>query len=173
MLSEDTQEAGSRQKEPEDADEYKTVVTKSGKVITVELDGVPGERKLPPPEPKQDAEEAFVRPDPYIELKEYEFPPLTLLKRGAAPKGAKGLDRELKETAIKLQQTLQNFGVGVTVTNISRGPAVTRYELQPEQGVKAVSYTHLDVYKRQIASSAFSSASLLRGLLAEVLFDKK
>lgn len=136
VLSEDTQEAGSRQKEPEDADEYKTVVTKSGKVITVELDGVPGERKLPPPEPKQEAEEAFVRPDPYIELKEYEFPPLTLLKRGAAPKGAKGLDRELKETAIKLQQTLQNFGVGVTVTNISRGPAVTRYELQPEQGVK-------------------------------------
>lgn len=41
-----------------------------------------------------------------------------------------------KDTAIKLQQTLRNFGVGVTVTNISCGPAVTRYELHPEQGVK-------------------------------------
>jgi len=45
-------------------------------------------------------------------------------------------DAELKATAVKLQQTLQNFGVGVTVTDISCGPSVTRYELQPEQGVK-------------------------------------
>ena len=37
---------------------------------------------------------------------------------------------------MKLQQTLRNFGVGVTVTNISCGPSVTRYELHPEQGVK-------------------------------------
>ena len=45
-------------------------------------------------------------------------------------------EQEYKDTAIKLQQTLKNFGVGVTVTNISCGPAVTRYELHPEQGVK-------------------------------------
>ena len=37
---------------------------------------------------------------------------------------------------MKLEQTLQNFGVGVHVTNASCGPSVTRYELQPEQGVK-------------------------------------
>ena len=37
---------------------------------------------------------------------------------------------------MKLQQTLQNFGVHVTVTNVSCGPSVTRYELQPEMGVK-------------------------------------
>ena len=45
-------------------------------------------------------------------------------------------EQEYKETAIKLQQTLRDFGVGVTVTNISCGPSVTRYELHPEQGVK-------------------------------------
>ena len=45
-------------------------------------------------------------------------------------------ENEFKATAIKLQQTLHNFGVGVTVTNISCGPSVTRYELLPEQGVK-------------------------------------
>ena len=45
-------------------------------------------------------------------------------------------EQEFKDTAIKLQQTLRNFGVGVTVTNISCGPTVTRYELHPEQGVK-------------------------------------
>jgi S-DNA-T family DNA segregation ATPase FtsK/SpoIIIE len=65
--------------------------------------------------------------------KEYVFPPLKLLKKG---KNNTFSDREYKETAIKLQQTLQNFGVGVTVTNISCGPSVTRYELHPEQGVK-------------------------------------
>ena len=44
--------------------------------------------------------------------------------------------RELKETARKLQQTLQTFGVRVTITDISQGPSVTRFEMQPDQGVK-------------------------------------
>ena len=43
---------------------------------------------------------------------------------------------QLKETAVRLQQTLATFGVKVTITDISQGPSVTRYELQPEQGVK-------------------------------------
>ena len=60
---------------------------------------------------------------------------MTLLKRGSRPPGAYS-EQEYRDTAIKLQQTLKNFGVGVTVTNISCGPAVTRYELHPEQGVK-------------------------------------
>ena len=42
----------------------------------------------------------------------------------------------MKETAQRLQQTLQTFGVRVTITDISQGPSVTRFELQPEQGVK-------------------------------------
>ena len=63
------------------------------------------------------------------------IPPLSLLNKG--PEQVSGQsDREYRETAIKLQQTLKNFGVGVTVTNISCGPTVTRYELHPEQGVK-------------------------------------
>ena len=66
--------------------------------------------------------------------KEYVFPPLNLLKRGA--RNSAFSENEYKETAVKLQQTLRNFGVGVTVTNISCGPSVTRYELHPEQGVK-------------------------------------
>ena len=45
-------------------------------------------------------------------------------------------DAHLRETAAKLQKTLQTFGVNVTITNISCGPSVTRYELQPEMGVK-------------------------------------
>ena len=66
--------------------------------------------------------------------KKYYFPPINLLQKGAAVTGDS--DRELKETAMRLQQTLSTFGVKVTITDISQGPSVTRYELQPEQGVK-------------------------------------
>lgn len=64
----------------------------------------------------------------------YMFPPLSRLQKGARAAGDS--TRELKETAMRLQQTLQTFGVRVTITDISQGPSVTRYELQPEQGVK-------------------------------------
>ena len=65
---------------------------------------------------------------------EYNIPPLSLLKKGKRSSGQS--DAHLRETAMKLQQTLQTFGVKATVTNVSCGPAVTRYELQPEMGVK-------------------------------------
>lgn len=64
----------------------------------------------------------------------YLFPSYELLKKGTM--GAKTSQKELRETATRLQQTLKNFGVNVTITNISCGPTVTRFELQPEQGVK-------------------------------------
>ena len=64
----------------------------------------------------------------------YMFPPLSRLQKGVAATGDSA--RELKETAMRLQQTLNTFGVKVIITDISQGPSVTRYELQPEQGVK-------------------------------------
>lgn len=67
--------------------------------------------------------------------KKYMLPPLNLLKKGAN-KGNAASSMQLKETAIHLQKTLATFGVKVTITDISQGPTVTRYELQPEQGVK-------------------------------------
>lgn len=64
----------------------------------------------------------------------YHAPPISLLTHGK--KGTGDSDAHLRETAAKLQQTLKTFGVNVTVTNVSCGPAVTRYEVQPEMGVK-------------------------------------
>lgn len=64
----------------------------------------------------------------------YIFPPLSRLKKVENNQGDSSI--ALKETAIRLQQTLQTFGVKVTITDISQGPSVTRYELQPDQGVK-------------------------------------
>lgn len=67
--------------------------------------------------------------------KQYKFPPVSLLNRNTNSK-ASNLERENKDTAITLKQTLQNFGVKVDITDISCGPSVTRYELKPELGVK-------------------------------------
>lgn len=87
------------------------------------------------------------------EKKEYVFPPIDLLSKPKAD--VKGMsDKDLKETAIKLQKTLESFGVRVTITNVSCGPAVTRYELQPEQGVKVSRITGLaDDIKLNLAAA--------------------
>ena len=73
--------------------------------------------------------------EPAAPAKEYQFPPLRLL---TPPKGGanKNSAAALRETAAKLQQILKDFGVSVTVTDVSCGPTVTRYELQPDHGVK-------------------------------------
>ncbi len=117
------------------------VVTATGKVIETDTEEIVKKklekRKLDLAE-KEEADNAVlqeIRETEEKPKKPYIFPSLELLARG---KGSSAIqsDREFRETAIKLQQTLRNFGVGVTVTNISCGPTVTRYELQPEQGVK-------------------------------------
>lgn len=66
---------------------------------------------------------------------EYVFPPLSLLVRGERNKNTRS-DDELRQTALKLKNTLDSFGVKVQVNNVTCGPSVTRYELQPDQGVK-------------------------------------
>lgn len=66
--------------------------------------------------------------------KVYKFPPISLLKKN--PGAVSGGKAEYRMTAQRLQETLLTFGVKVTITDISCGPTVTRYELQPEQGVK-------------------------------------
>ena len=146
MLMRDTKNTG---KHDEDESVYtKTVRTATGKVITVELDSLPGENKRPKDSVKikerLDQYDEKVVPIAYEEPKEYIFPSTDLLTPGTASgKGREELARSMQETADKLKRTLQDFGVGVTITNISRGPSVTRYELQPEQGVKVSKIVNL------------------------------
>ncbi len=66
--------------------------------------------------------------------REYAFPPISLLRKGSG--SSADSDAELRSTAQLLQTTLHNFGVNVTITDISQGPSVTRYEMLPEMGVK-------------------------------------
>ncbi|MBE7719009.1 MAG: DNA translocase FtsK [Lacrimispora celerecrescens] len=116
--------------------EPKQVVTASGKIIETDTEAL--QKRLEKKREGASKEDGLsvsqeIRQKQETVKVEYKFPPLSLLKKG---KTSVFSDREYKDTAIKLQRTLQNFGVGVTVTNISCGPSVTRYELHPEQGVK-------------------------------------
>ena len=72
----------------------------------------------------------------------YTFPPLSLLKETKATNAA-ALSAELDSTADKLVETLKSFGVETRIVDISRGPTVTRYELQPSAGVKISKITNL------------------------------
>ncbi len=65
----------------------------------------------------------------------YIFPSIDLMKKGSGRTSGDS-EEHLRKTAQKLQETLYNFGVNVKILNVSCGPTVTRYELQPEMGVK-------------------------------------
>lgn len=83
----------------------------------------------------------------------YVLPPVHLLK-AKDPKKAGDSRQHLQETALKLQQTLKNFGVNVTILNVSCGPSVTRYEIQPEMGVKVSKIVNLaDDIKLNLAAA--------------------
>ena len=83
---------------------------------------------------EQDSADLVIPDTSAAETAAYTFPPYNLLPKGSRMTGDS--KTFLRETALKLEETLRNFGVNVTVTDVSCGPAVTRYELQPEAGVK-------------------------------------
>ena len=77
----------------------------------------------------------------HVEEDNYEFPPIDLL---APPKeGVSFSKKAIHDTAVKLQKTLASFGVEAKVTNITKGPTVTRYELAPNTGVKVSKIVNL------------------------------
>jgi len=87
-------------------------------------------RELFPPEEEEQPEE-----------ESYCFPPISLLQAPSAT--SKGDTSEQEQTAKKLVETLASFGVKTTVCGIAKGPAVTRYELQPQPGVRVRSIVNL------------------------------
>lgn len=137
------QEAGSRQ-----------ITTASGRIIDSDVESLHKRVEKKRSEAASEEDNAAVQAE--IEKKKpkkpYRYPSVTLLKRGARQNSFS--NDEIKDTAIKLQTTLKSFGVGVTVTDVSVGPAVTRYELHPEQGVKVSRIVSLaDDIKLSLAAS--------------------
>ena len=76
------------------------------------------------------------------EEENYIFPSIELLKT-SEKKALKGGTKALTETANKLQRTLYSFGVQAKVENVSVGPAITRYELKPAEGVRVSKIANL------------------------------
>lgn len=72
---------------------------------------------------------------------EYVFPPVSLLQRPRAASADKR--REMQETASKLMEILRNFGVEAKLLQVTQGPSVTRYEIQPNTGIKLSKITSL------------------------------
>lgn len=116
-----------------------------------ELDEIKAANKATAEDIAQVAEAAEAAQEEIIP--EYQFPPVELLSR-PMHKGNMNSDEELIQTADKLKNTLESFGVHVTINNVSRGPSVTRYEIQPEQGVKVSRITGLvDDIKLNLAAA--------------------
>jgi len=108
---------------------------------------VPGQAAQPaataapsaPVEGEVDMDEAFAASAPAAAApppKPYVLPPFNLLSRPGGGKGGESADAIARENARKLETTLESFGVRAKVLQVVRGPAVTRYEIQPDVGVK-------------------------------------
>lgn len=93
---------------------------------------------------KKEAREAMLSKDEINEhavSDEYKMPPVALLEKSKT--GPKTNDRLLTEKAQKLEETLRNFHVDARVVQVTQGPTVTRYEIQPSVGVKVNSIVRL------------------------------
>ena len=77
-----------------------------------------------------------------VEDEHYEYPPVELLSK-PGKKTLKGGAKALTDTATRLQKTLYSFGVSAKVENVSVGPAITRYELKPAEGVRVSKIANL------------------------------
>lgn len=84
----------------------------------------------------------------------YEFPTVDLLNENTTSQMNKNDKKELLSSASKLQETLSNFGVEAKVIQVTKGPSVTRFELQPNAGVKVSKIVNLaDDIALNLASS--------------------
>ena len=77
-----------------------------------------------------------------VEDEHYEYPPVEILSK-PSKRTIKGGAKTLTETATRLQKTLYSFGVSAKVENVSVGPAITRYELKPAEGVRVSKIANL------------------------------
>ena len=99
-------------------------------------------RDIPTEKPAEPAEFSVPEKETEPKAEGYSYPPLSLLNKSKATDTA-ALSAELDHTAGHLVDTLKSFGVETRIVDISRGPTVTRYELQPCAGVKISKITNL------------------------------
>ncbi len=96
------------------------------------------------PKKAEEKSEAFTVSKEAMEssVDDYKIPPVSILNE-AKKHSSKDVSIELKDNAQKLIETLHSFNVDATITDISRGPTVTRYELKPAAGIRISKITNL------------------------------
>ncbi len=99
---------------------------------------LPPEMSIPAPDAAEDGEEAILP-----KKKEYQFPPIALLAEPAEANGDEDVSAELRENADRMIQALDSFHVKVNISNVSRGPTITRYEIEPAPGTRVRSILNL------------------------------
>ena len=98
--------------------------------------------ELPADDENNDEDEEFVVPEIKETEFKYELPPIDCLD---LPKNKAGFDdsKDLEDKANRIVETLASFGVGTKIVDICKSPSVTRFELQPNPGVKISKITAL------------------------------
>ncbi|WP_303815513.1 DNA translocase FtsK [Acidaminococcus timonensis] len=138
------------EKKPSLAERLKEKVTKAGTAPTLKFQKEQVDTAEPPrkftitnsqdvkpkatAEPQQ-AQTARLENAETGEVIPYEFPPLDLLNPDP-PVNPRNYQAEIEEQGGTIEQTLHDFGVNATLVNVTKGPSVTRYELEPAPGVK-------------------------------------
>ncbi len=89
-------------------------------------------------EVSRDLENAMANP----EGPHYQYPPLSLLEEGSGGDAGEALE-ELRANQQRLSDTIRSFGIDASIVNVTRGPSVTRYELELDQGVRLNKLTGL------------------------------
>lgn len=119
----------------------------------------PPEMSVPAPSTEADEDTVDDIPKP----REYEFPPIDLLAKPQVDKGG-DVSAELRENADRIIQTLDSFNVRVGISNVSRGPTITRYEIEPAPGTRVRSIINLlDDIALSLATSGVRSDGIISG----------
>lgn len=121
---------GAKQADPQTVDVDPATPAAKDDPIDIELEALEIESEI-----KEAADSALDKP-------KYVYPPVQLLRQNFDSNDTQAM-RELEGNATKLIETLESFGVKVSISNICRGPSVTRYELKPAPGVKINKITNL------------------------------
>ncbi len=120
----------------------------------------PPEMSVPAPATEADEDTVDEIPKP----REYEFPPIDLLSKPQEDKGEGDVNAELRENADRIIQTLDSFNVRVNISNVSRGPTITRYEIEPAPGTRVRSIINLlDDIALSLATSGVRSDGIISG----------
>ena len=131
---------------PTEKEKIDTALASAAEETAVEHENnEPPKRIKHDPEAEKEIEEEIKAKQGGIVITEedtYKFPPVSLLKAPSF-ESSSATSADLDSTAARLVDTLRSFGVETRIVDISRGPTVTRYELQPCAGVKISKITNL------------------------------